>query len=123
MTSREITLAVKEYRRHPERRVIILRRLHAAGGPPAIEAFAHAAGIDPAEMLAWMDRYYRAQRRRRRGKKPLEPVGAPPRPAGEIDPTEAAEVAALCAGGYGERQFARRDASRSTTNKRSRKIR
>lgn len=122
MTSREIVAAVREYHQFPERRVSILRRLHAAGGPPAVEALAYMAGIDPAEMLAWMDRYYRAQRRRRRGKKPLEPVGAPPRPAGEIDPTEAAEIAALCAGGYGERRFARRDASRSTTNKRSRKM-
>lgn len=48
--------------------------------------------------------------------------GRGPNPRRQWLEQEVAETAAQACGGYGERQFGRRDASRSTTNKRSRKI-
>lgn len=120
MTTRKIMAAVEIYRCNPGRRVNILRRLYTSGGLQAIEAFAYVAGIDPVELTSWINRYYHARYRRRRGKKPLEPVGPPPSVGN--DPVKVREVAEFCVGGYGELRFGRRDATRSTTNKRSRKF-
>lgn len=82
--TREIVTMANEYRkcRNPARRKEIIFRLHAEGGPPALEALARALGLKPTKIVVWAQEYYRQRNRWRRKRKPisLPPLPVPPGP-------------------------------------------
>lgn len=123
MTSKEIQKLIKKYRfANTYSRQKILLQIYASSGRPGIHAFALSAGIDQDGLWKYITTVVRIRRRSKKQQKALERKPGPPRLPSEIDPREAAAVAQAAAGGLGEVRFAKRDATRSTVNQKTRKM-